>query len=473
MLNVVGYSDRNISTISLRQDNIHLLATCAKIYQNEPKGKEISDARSEVSDVIQLNAARSFKEGKNFVDALLGIGKNVTEPVTHTEWIDNFANSIDIISDKRADDLQIDCGLHLRNAHAQLIVKALQSDESYIFLTGNPGRGKTTAIAKFLSSHIDDGFLFLYISPRKQVNLDIIEKFKDKNTGLLCNNRLFCINTNADIIKTNSGHCTVKYASNSYRKDFSKKTVCFLKDDSEIQRKEYHQLELKKKGETVIKPVNPKGNGVLKSICEGIYALINEQVSSNIVATVSIQSVKMKENRQNTLEHLEKIFQDTYNKRDKRVIPAKMQEISSRIKHIFIMIDEITGDDGGVEFLAGIGKIVKKHDLHKREHGFNTKIIVADASIVDPDVIKQHLDNTSPEPDKIYFKKLAKDSEQIQPLQVIPFKFNNLAAKVINANSYPARSIEITYKVFVETVKYSENAPLKQNSDLVKRVQSE
>ena len=231
------------------KDKIHLLATCAKIYQNEPKGKEISDARSEVLDVIQLNAARSFKEGRKFVDALLGIGKNVTEPVPHTERIDNFVNSIDIISDKLADDLQIDRGLHLRNAHAELIVKALQSDETYIFLTGNPGIGKTTAIANFLKSHIDDGFLFLYVSPRKQVNLDIIEKFKYKNTGLLCNDRLFCINTNADIIKSNSGQCTVKYASNSYRENFTKKTVHFLKDDSEIQRKEYHQSQIERKSE--------------------------------------------------------------------------------------------------------------------------------------------------------------------------------------------------------------------------------
>ncbi|HEY9300233.1 MAG TPA: helicase-related protein, partial [Phormidium sp.] len=340
-------------------------------------------------------------------------------------------------------------------------------------MTGNPGIGKTTAIAKFLKDHMDDGFLFLYVSPRKQVNLDIIEKFKDKNTGWLCDERLFCINTNADIIKSNSGHCTVKYASNSSCEDFTKKTVRFLKHDSEVQRTEYHQSELKKKGETVIKPVNPKGNGVLKTICEGIYALLNSQVSNNIVATVSIQSVKMKENRQNTLEHLDKIFQDTYNKLAKKVISGKMQEISSRIKHIFIMIDEITGDDGGVEFLDGIAKIVKKHELHKREHGFNTKIIVADASIVDSDVIKQHLDNTSPEPDKIYFKKLAKNSEVIEPLQVIPFKFKNLPATVINANSYPARSLEITYKIFVETVKYSENAPLKEKSNLVKRVQWE
>jgi hypothetical protein len=177
--------------------------------------------------------------------------------------------------------------------------------------------------------------------------------------------------------------------------------------------------------------------GVLNSICNGIYSLINCKISNNIVATVSIQSLRMKENGQNTLDYLEKIFQDTYNKQNKLVIPAKMQEISRRIKHIFIMIDEITGDDGGVEFLAGIAKIVKKHELHKPEHGFNTKIIVADASIVDPDVIKQHLNNTSPEPDKIYFKKLPKNSDVIEPLQVTPFEFKRLAATVINANSYP------------------------------------
>jgi len=472
LLNVVGYGDRNISAISLRKDKINLLATCAKIYQNEPKGKEIPNARSEVLDVIQLNAARSFKDGKKLVNSLLKIGKNI-EPVCHSEKIDNFVNSIDIISDKLADELQIDRGLHLRNAHAQLIVKALQSDETYIFLTGNPGIGKTTAIANFLKTHIDDGFLFLYVSPRKQVNLDIIEKFKDKNTGLLCNDRLFCINTNSDIIASHSGKRTVKYSSNSRSENFTEKTVHFLKDNPEVQVKEYHQREIARKNETVIEAASLKTMGVLNSICNGIYSLINCKTSNNIVATVSIQSLRMKENRQSTLDYLEQIFQDTYNKREKLVIPAKMQEISRRIKHIFIMIDEITGDDGGVEFLAGIAKMVKKHELHKPQHGFNTKIIVADASIVDPDVIKQHLENTSPEPDKIYFKKLPKNSDVIEPLQVTPFKFNNLAATVINANSYPARSLEITYKVFVETVKYNENASLKENSNLVSRVQSE
>ncbi|NQE34481.1 helicase-related protein [Microcoleus asticus] len=473
LFNVVGYGDRNISTISLRTDKLKLLATCSEIYKNESRKQEISDARSEVLDVIQLNAARSFKEGRKFVDSLLGIGKNATEPVCHTEKIENFVNSIDIISDKLADELQIARGLHLRNAHAELIVKALQSDETYIFLTGNPGIGKTTAIANFLKTHINDGFLFLYVSPRKQVNLDIIEKFQDKNTGLLCDDRLFCINTNSDVIASYSGKRTVKYSSNSRKENFAQKTVNFLKDNPENQAKEYHQRQIARKNETVIEPASLKTMGVLNSICNGIYSLINCQASNNIVATVSIQSLRMKENRQSTLDYLEQIFQDTYNKRDKQVISTKMQEISSRIKHIFIMIDEITGDDGGVLFLAGIANMVKNHELHKPQHGFNTKIIVADASIVDSDVVKQHLENTSQEPDKIYFKKVAKNSDLIEPLQVTPFEFKRLPATIINANSYPARSLEITYKVFVETVKYNENASLKEDNDLVKRVQSE
>ena len=473
LLNVVGYSDRNISTISLRQDKIKLLATCSEIYKKEVTNKEISDSRSEVLGVIELNAARSFQEGRKFVDSLLAIDKNLTQPVCHTEQIDNFVNSIDIISDKLADELQIDRGLHLRNAHAQLIVKALQSDETYIFLTGNPGIGKTTAIANFLKTHINDGFLFLYVSPRKQVNLDIIEKFKDKNTGLLCDNRLFCINTNSDIIASYSGKRTVKYSSNSRSENFAQKTVNFLKDNPENQVKENYQRQIARKNETVIEPASLKTMGVLNSICHGIYSLINCQTSNNIVATVSIQSLRMKENRQSTLDYLEQIFQDTYNKRDKQVISTKMQEISRRIKHIFIMIDEITGDDGGVEFLAGIAKMVKNHELHKPQHGFNTKIIVADASIVDSDVIKQHLENTSHEPDKIYFKKLPKNSDVIEPLQVTPFEFKRLPATVINANSYPARSLQITYKIFIEAVKYNENASLKEDNNLVKRVQSE
>ncbi|MEG4813925.1 helicase-related protein [Microcoleus sp. K5-D4] len=473
LFNVVGYSDRTVNAISLGKDKINFLSTCSQIYKNKDTYKDINIARSEVFKVIQINAAHSFKEGRKFVDDLLAIGKEASF-IPHTERIDGFANSIDIISDKLADDLQVSRGSHLRNAHAELIVKALESDETYVFLTGNPGIGKTTAIANFLKKHIDDGFLFFYVSPRKQVNLDIIENFKDKKTDLLFDNRLFCINTNSDIIASNGGRRTIRYQSNNRNEDFTEKTVRFLKDNPENQRREYHQRQIERKGETVLQPTNIKTLGVLNSTCDAVYALINNgEISNNIIATVSIQSLKATENGENTLKHFAKIFQDVFNKRTGKVVSAKMQEISRRIKHLFIMIDEVTGDDGGVEFLSGITEIVQDYELADKRHGFNTKIIVADASIVDPDVIKQHLSDTSPEPDKIYFKNVDKNAQEIPPLQVIPFEFKRLAAKVINTNSYPASSLEITYKVFVEAVKFTENTALNPKNDLVKSVQSE
>ncbi len=473
LFNVVGYSDRTINAISINKDKINFLSTCSQIYQNKDTYKDISIARSEVFKIIQINAAHSFKEGRKFVDDLLAIGKDASF-IPHTERIEGFANSIDIISDQLADDLQVDRGSHLRNAHAELIVKALESDETYVFLTGNPGIGKTTAIAQFLKNHINDGFLFFYVSPRKQVNLDIIEKFKDKTTGLLCDNRLFSINTNSDIIASNGGRRTIKYQSNNRNDNFTEKTVCFLKDNPENQRREYHQRQIERKGETVLQPTNIKTLGVLNSTCDAVYALINNgEISNNIIATVSIQSLKATENGENTLKHFAKIFQDVVNKRTGKVVSAKMQEISRRIKHLFIMIDEVTGDDGGVEFLSGITEIVQDYELADKRHGFNTKIIVADASIVDPDVIKQHLSDTSPEPDKIYFKNVDKNAHKIPALQVIPFEFKRLAAKVINANSYPASSLDITYKIFVEAVKYQEDTSLKPHNNLVKSVQSE
>jgi hypothetical protein len=125
--------------------------------------------------------------------------------------------------------------MNLREAHAELIKKALVSQDTYIFLTGNPGIGKTTAIVDFLKNHIDEGFLFFYVSPRKQVNLDIIEKFKNKETGKLCDDRLFAINTHSNLITDNFGSYTVEYTCNQRQGKFVQKSVHFI-DSREIER---------------------------------------------------------------------------------------------------------------------------------------------------------------------------------------------------------------------------------------------
>lgn len=469
--NIAGYSDRGMSAFSLGLEQIKVLTTCAQIYKHEPRGKDISEVRQDVLKAIQLNAAHSFQDGKNFVQRLLAMNQETLNPVCHSERIENFSSSIDPVADELATQLQIPAGLNLRQAHAQLIIKALNSQNPYLFLTGNPGIGKTTAIVNFLKQHLEDGFLFFYASPRKQVNLDIVEKFRSATTGLLSDDRLFCINTNAALIKNNAGRCTVQYVSNARGDDFIQNTVHFLSANSEIPRPECYQSQVHRKTETSLGARPVKSRGVLNSICEALHTLIEHQISNHLVATVSIQSLKVTDKGQNTLQHFEKIFQTAYNKREGKAIPAKMQQLAGRMKHLFIMIDEITGDDGGVEFLNGISKLIETYELTR--HGFNTKIIVADASIVDPDVIEQHLNQTTPEPDKIYFKKLRNSEEASFPLQVIPFTFKRVPATVINANSYPASSLQIEYKVFIEALQLNQNSLRLQKNHLVKRVQQE
>ncbi|NEQ77907.1 MAG: helicase [Okeania sp. SIO2C9] len=473
LFNIVGYSDRNISTFCLRPENLNILTTCAEIYKKEYKDKEIKTARREVLDLIQRKAVHSFINGRDFIQELstkpLNLRENSITEILHQEKLNNFVNSIDIIPNELAAKLGVKSESTLRDAHAELIQKALMSNNTLVFLTGNPGIGKTTAITNFIKSHLEEGFLLFYVSPRTQVNLDLIHKFKSENyqNQELFDDRLFCINANSILIQENGNNSTVRYYSNQHQDDFTSKNVRFINHNSHIKPRQRHQENFDRRNIDTIEYKTKQTAGVLNSISQGIYALIDGKISNNIIATVSTQSLKITPNGADTLRHLEKIFKSAYSTK-KGVNSRKMQEISQRIKHLFIMIDEITGDDGGVNFLKGINQFVAKYQLTNPEYGFNTKIIVADASIVEQEVIKQHLSQTSPEPDKIYFR-LAKS--QAEPLSIEHFKFKNKSALTINANSYPASSLNITYKVFIQSIKFNQNDwKIKRDNELSKAV---
>lgn len=481
LFNVIGHTDRSVNTLSLSKEKLKILETCASIYQRQESKEEILHERAKMIETIRLYAAQSFEQGEHFTQSVTALAKKedgIWWIPPHRERIQGFVSPVDMLPMKHMPPTLLaqlgesDCeNLQVRDAHNLLVKEALKSDITYLFLTGSPGIGKTTAVAEFLGKeHADEGFLFLYISPRKQVNLDIIRKFESANPD----NGFFAITSNADAIERNHGRPTVHYRTRHRHDQFSKQGIKtrieFIDVDEaqqQIQRKKGSRIEslrddlLWDRGET--------SSGVLASVCNALYALMeDEELKQNqIIATVAVQSLKKTEGGKDTLSHLQTIFQGVLDKKG-QVIPDRIERIAQRIRHIFIMIDEVTGDESGVEFLAGIKKFLNQFGL--AQYGFNTKVIVADASIVDTKVIHQHLSETTFEPDKIYFHYVPKNRE-IAPLTQEAFHFNGKPALAINANTYPASQLSITYNVCMELRPFNQDLPVSIRDHLTEAVQ--
>ncbi len=473
--NIIGYSDRDFASICLQKDNIQLLETCYNIYRNKLVTSEISSARKNILNFIKRKAKKTFADGENFIEKLFKISKDGIHLASYQETLTGFHSYLDLISSDVTDRLSIPIGLTLREAHSFLINKSLSSndDNLYVFLTGNPGIGKTTAISNFLKQEkiLNEGFLFLYISPRTQVNLDILENFIDSERNCLCDDRLITINTNSNLIGKNQGKLTVQYRSNQRKDRFTWQTVDFIPQQERIEFSSDISKSLTRKTATRLQDSGNNKKGVLHSICEGIYGSIDNGCN-NIVATIAIQSLKKLSDGKDTLKHFQHIFRDIYNEVENKPIEEKLKQLSQRIKHIFIAIDEITGDRSGVDFLLGISQQLKQYGLTDRTY-FNTKIIVADASIVDPNVIEQHLSRTTAEPNKIFLRKAEIDDSS---LTTKSFTFNGNKALAINTNSYPANQLHLNYKTFIHSLKFQEKNKklyIFKKHDLEQQIQEE
>lgn len=462
--NCFGYSDRMINGIALTkekddaQNSLKILKNCYEIYKDK-SSKDIDESRNTLLQVIKSNAARNFQDGSRFVNNIVETKKDTINYIQNTEVFEagkDFFNTADIVPESVKRSLHL-TATEFRDAHAELIHRALADSRiPFLFLTGNPGVGKTTAVANKIIDQLDEGSLLIYISPRIQVNRDIIDKFKDKPLLKLVGDNLICINTNKRILDyANSGYA-VEYYSNQLNGERLIGQVKFL-DASTLKEKLLDlPSQLVRYADNLIQVEKRNQVGVLASLCEAIHTCItNPDLPNNIIATASIQSLK--ETRYgNTLKHFGRIFSSAYNSSSKppRIIPKKMKEIASRMKNIFIMIDEITGSQEGVAFLHGILEFIEEYDLLNPEYGFNIKVITADASLTIQDVVKNHLSNSEVQGDKIFVRQVSDSMPKC--LSIEELEFLHKPATLINANSYPASKLNFNYHIFIQSVS-SEN----------------
>ena len=474
-INALGLTDRENDAIFISEmENISVLKTCQEIFVRSKETQE------DVSKLIFRNFKRTFQKTEDnvvesdstalneFVNTLQTVppeDKETRQAVFEEKLID-FTSTAD--SYPTEDKLS-----NIRDKHAQLVTQALDSDNELIFLTGHPGIGKTTAVVEYLLREeiLAEGVIFFYISPRIQVNRDIIEKFKDAQQNKLRSDSLICIHTDSVLIKNNGGRPIVKYVCNErlsnelmmptavVGKNATNRLTLMIDEEEQVFHESSHNyLKSINDGRMAYQSKIPQG--VLNTICSAVCTLRvrhqeDEKIPKNIVATLTMQSLKTSVNGRKTTEHIRKIFADAKkSSRDKTYSAEKLSEISRVNKHLIFMIDEVIGDQSGIQFIHDLVNIVKDKDL-KLQKDFKLKIIASDASILGKDVIEQHLTDKEPSPGKILYRHVEQQGVN-QPLFMqsdLIFErsrlFKQFKATIINANTFPARDLMLTYKVGV------------------------
>ncbi|ONI41625.1 hypothetical protein AN639_03125 [Candidatus Epulonipiscium fishelsonii] len=401
---VAGYTDKEICTTNLNHEQHDILKQYRNLYN--------------CMDLRNIDSSYEYKQELTYKIMRRNLKKFFDIDSQIFEQFENLSTGVDEITFEEVHDTyQNTAGLYnsnsFRNEHAQRITNNLKNKSIFIlFLTGNAGIGKTTAIVEYLKNK-QSGYIFLYLSPRLQVNQDIKHKFCNEYGNLYDNQAVYLTRSGTDV-------------SNS--------------------------INIEQLTDTVHKVKDTPTKGVLHLLCEDIHSTIKNNVSNKIIATASIQSLKQVGEDKTTAKHLIKMFRSIYNEINNTIIMNKAENFVRNFKDVIIMIDEITGDAAGVEFLKEIINIVIKNIYEglspSLKQKVNFKIIVADASITNKEVILKHLKTAVPEPDKIYFKKVKDSAPKYMEEEV--FKFQKLPSVIINTNSFPAKSLRIKYNLILD-----------------------
>lgn len=358
----------------------------------------------------------------------------------------------------------------MQDAHAEIVKHLWKQEDTDIYvLSGTPGIGKTTALRNILSEY-DSGYLLVYISPRIQVNTELMTKFDPVNDAnpLSGKAEMICMSTNAALIKAAECHRERPAVScfAQHIPEDSKFLFLHPEDAESLERKGmfarkktgYRALEKGGVGE-----VNHYfGSGVFKTMMQAIYRLNVQHHYKRIIACVTTQSNKQLSKGITTVSaHLRKIFGST------RELDIKsVEKFAKNIPELVFFIDEVTGDRAGRQTAQEIIDFQKELKNAFSDVGktcpLKFRMIIADASLINASSVKAFLSKTQAQPDQILFNGNA-DSKG---LSVEDTKLMSLSAKIINANVYPASSLTLKWRPVLE---FSTTRPKGREKDPVSK----
>ncbi len=431
---IVGYTDSEICSCNLTTDfsYMDILGVCFKNYSqgnSDSQFQTLDEKNANIFKKVKSNFRKLFNLDAQTVSDIIDF-----KTTTFSEYFEDFQNTAtEFVFNNQQDSF--------RNIHAKQIKKYISDKNMQIlFLTGNPGIGKTTAIVEHLKK--EPGYLFLYLSPRVHVNQDIREKFS-------VHEHLY---TDDAIFLNSSSH--ESNIIEFFTKDEAKYTnikgnIIFQPVNQNTSQYKSH-IKFRNVNNTTFSQVAQPKLGVLNKLTKAIDHIIQNKLSNKIIATACIQSLRTL-GTESTARHIQNIFMSFYDPNARQI--KNFDNFANEFPNVIIMIDEITGDNAGPALFHEMFTTLYRKIFNKlseaQKQKVNFKIIVADASLLNIDVIEKHLRSKKCDNRKIYFKK---STVPTKSFEVDKFKFKDKYNSVcINTNSYPASRLNISYYVSIHT----------------------
>lgn len=379
------------------------------------------------------------------------------------------------------DFVQSDGRITLRDMHAAAIVAGLQvakrNQLNVLALEGNPGIGKTTAIRTHLGKK-EDGYLFLYVSPRVVINRDVTDSLarnKDKEpTGILT------VTTNAQLIaaaerwhdkQVEAGHATKRHIEGAVVADGVRDLVkpngpMLVLDPGQEEQidAEYAASRLRKdtlsEHEDVVK--ERRLTGVLKGMASTARELLElNQGVNRIVLTAALQGFRERENQKTTIDALSSLF---VSKATTAAGREERRRFAKRMPTIVVMVDELAGDGAGARFVHTVASWLHQEfiDCFEDDPGgspFTVTLVVSDASLGNEVVLDRYLNAGERTPDKVLVSRSAGK---------LPFRVAATKVKIglgsarrdtlhVMTNSFPASKLHLKYRVKLTAVSVQES----------------
>ncbi|MES2261612.1 MAG: helicase [Pseudomonadota bacterium] len=369
-------------------------------------------------------------------------------------------------------------GVSLRDLHAASVVAGMEREApgklNVVALEGNPGIGKTTAVRQHLGRK-QDGYLFLYVSPRVVINRDVSDSLarqEEQPTGILT------VTTNAQLIasaqrwhqeQVRQGLAQSRYIEGAIVADGVRGLVkpdagSILVIEPEVEQQIEDNFAGSRYWKTTLSEnedrVNEKS---LASVLKGMASTTRELLSLNpgvnrVVMTAALQGFRDRGGGKTTMDALSSLFVNPCHR-----LQAALRErkaFAARFPRIVVMVDELAGDGAGAPFVHAVAKWLRSEfiDCFEGETSpFTVTLVVSDASLGNEIVLDRYLNAGERAPDKVLISRSAGERAFRVALSDVRIGGIKTSTFHVMTNSYPASELRIHYRVRMTTVQPEEN----------------